>query len=460
MDLSAWPIAIADFFAALSVETPLMLIINDAHRADVESVAMLETLAHRVATSHILFVITYRIDEAPNAQLKHLMQSLLNAKLARAVSVAASYADEGRLLFESAFGRALRPDKVGSSLDDDARHLIHGLLVVEMCRRTGRWSDALAVAERVVKASELHEAPYLFYSATIAIGHILADQGKWDESLKRLEQIQSDVEKSKENTLIAWLYWGIARVYWAKSARKTAFKMLRLARTVAERISDPTLRASIALCGVEWLADNKRLQPARDWLAWLEQIASQSDNAASDAPLAAANGIIAIAQKDPISATGFFRSALRLWSLIGNAYTVAHAHMRLSAALLPRDDAESRREGREELVEAHSAFTRLGATCDVNTVEELGEQYGVRPRARRAASGRSASPGGITPREREVLGLLVQGMTNRQIATELSITEKTAEGHVSNILAKLGVASRGQAAGYAVANGLLEGAEA
>ena len=72
----------------------------------------------------------------------------------------------------------------------------------------------------------------------------------------------------------------------------------------------------------------------------------------------------------------------------------------------------------------------------------------------------STSPGGITPREREVLELLVRGLTNRQIAATLSITEKTAEGHVSNILAKLGVASRGQAAGYAIANGLLEPAEA
>jgi DNA-binding NarL/FixJ family response regulator len=49
---------------------------------------------------------------------------------------------------------------------------------------------------------------------------------------------------------------------------------------------------------------------------------------------------------------------------------------------------------------------------------------------------------GLTPREREVLGLVADGRSNRQIAEELFISAKTASVHVSNILAKLGVANR------------------
>ena len=57
---------------------------------------------------------------------------------------------------------------------------------------------------------------------------------------------------------------------------------------------------------------------------------------------------------------------------------------------------------------------------------------------------------GLTPREREVLVLVIAGRTNQQIADELFITRSTAGVHVSNILSKLGVATRGEAASLAV----------
>jgi len=69
----------------------------------------------------------------------------------------------------------------------------------------------------------------------------------------------------------------------------------------------------------------------------------------------------------------------------------------------------------------------------------------------------SAAPdrlGALTPRERQVLALLAQGASNRAIADTLVIAERTAEIHVSNILGKLGVTSRTQAAAYALAQGL------
>ena len=67
------------------------------------------------------------------------------------------------------------------------------------------------------------------------------------------------------------------------------------------------------------------------------------------------------------------------------------------------------------------------------------------------AAGELAVPDelGLTPREREVLALVADGRTNRQIAEALFISNKTASVHVSNILAKLGVANRGEAAAVA-----------
>ncbi len=83
--------------------------------------------------------------------------------------------------------------------------------------------------------------------------------------------------------------------------------------------------------------------------------------------------------------------------------------------------------------------------------------------ARRMRDGGRASPGGagdgdgiatLTARERDVLTRVAQGLPNRQIAADLGITERTARTHVSNILAKLGLASRTQAALLAVQHGL------
>jgi two-component system, NarL family, response regulator LiaR len=61
----------------------------------------------------------------------------------------------------------------------------------------------------------------------------------------------------------------------------------------------------------------------------------------------------------------------------------------------------------------------------------------------------------LTPREREVLALIGRGMANKVIARELGLSEKTVKAHVSNILAKLGVTDRTQAALYAVRAGLI-----
>jgi NarL family two-component system response regulator LiaR len=62
----------------------------------------------------------------------------------------------------------------------------------------------------------------------------------------------------------------------------------------------------------------------------------------------------------------------------------------------------------------------------------------------------------LTPREREVLGLIGRGMSNKRIARELGIAEKTVKAHVSSVLAKLGVADRTQAALYAARHGLVD----
>jgi NarL family two-component system response regulator LiaR len=76
-----------------------------------------------------------------------------------------------------------------------------------------------------------------------------------------------------------------------------------------------------------------------------------------------------------------------------------------------------------------------------------------------AIAGPAAEPlhGDLTRREREVLGLIARGLSNKRIARELGVSEKTVKAHVGHVLAKLGVTDRTQAAVLAVRSGLAEG---
>ena len=74
--------------------------------------------------------------------------------------------------------------------------------------------------------------------------------------------------------------------------------------------------------------------------------------------------------------------------------------------------------------------------------------------AKVAAWARGERPGGLTERELEVLRLVVEGLPNKQIASQLQVVERTAQFHVSNILHKLGAASRVEAAVWATEHGI------
>ena len=100
-----------------------------------------------------------------------------------------------------------------------------------------------------------------------------------------------------------------------------------------------------------------------------------------------------------------------------------------------------------------------------NILEDMGLIYSgfsisgkdeyIRPLIEAAISSSSASNStGLTDREKEVLGLLGSGMTNKEIAKKLFLSEKTVKNHLNNIFKKIDVADRTNAALYAVKNGI------
>ncbi|MGQ4375621.1 AAA family ATPase [Streptomyces sp. SAS_267] len=132
----------------------------------------------------------------------------------------------------------------------------------------------------------------------------------------------------------------------------------------------------------------------------------------------------------------------------GDPYELARSRRRLAEALLA---AGRREEAGEQARAAHDTAVQLGAVPLREALEALlrrGRLTGSPAAERRVAA--------LTARESDVLRLLGHGRTNRQIGEELFISGKTASVHVSNILAKLGAASRTEAVAIAYREGLIE----
>jgi LuxR family transcriptional regulator, maltose regulon positive regulatory protein len=139
----------------------------------------------------------------------------------------------------------------------------------------------------------------------------------------------------------------------------------------------------------------------------------------------------------------FAEDAVDSFRQAGAPYETARARLDLAASLTAlgrRDDAAREASG------ALAALTRLGAEQEAMSARDL-------LAAGRAAPAREDR---VTPREREVLGLLAKGLTNRQIADRLVVSEHTVHRHVTNILRKLDVPSRSAAAAEATRSGILD----
>jgi DNA-binding CsgD family transcriptional regulator len=154
---------------------------------------------------------------------------------------------------------------------------------------------------------------------------------------------------------------------------------------------------------------------------------------------------------------GAWARSVAAWEALAMPYPAAYGRWRQAEALLARDPARER--ARELLASAHDTAVALGAVPLRDGIRRLARRARLtagEPPAT-AAPLKLEAPGEteLTAREREVLELVAAGRSNRQIAETLYITEKTASVHVSNILRKLGVASRGEAAAAAYRRGLV-----
>ncbi|HET9739811.1 MAG TPA: helix-turn-helix transcriptional regulator, partial [Solirubrobacteraceae bacterium] len=166
----------------------------------------------------------------------------------------------------------------------------------------------------------------------------------------------------------------------------------------------------------------------------LRAVQSHVGTAPLEAAADLAEGVLECARGEHDRARALLEDAVDGFQRSGAPFEAARARLELAACLM----ALGRVEAGEH--EAAAALDRLG---------ELGAEHDA-GRARRLLGSTAAPLAELTPREREVLSLVADGLTNRQIAERLVVSEHTVHRHVTNLLRKLDLPSRTAAAAYAV----------
>jgi DNA-binding CsgD family transcriptional regulator/tetratricopeptide (TPR) repeat protein len=173
----------------------------------------------------------------------------------------------------------------------------------------------------------------------------------------------------------------------------------------------------------------------------------------------AALGQAELARLDGASDPDLWAAAATAWERLGEPYPAAYARLREAEALLLGGRGRERVEA--SLRAAHRTADELGAVPLRAEVEALARRgrLNLEPEAATTSAPEPPSPLdalGLTAREQEVLELVAVGQTNAQIAETLFISPKTATVHVSNILGKLGVRNRVEAATVAHRLGIVK----
>ena len=185
-----------------------------------------------------------------------------------------------------------------------------------------------------------------------------------------------------------------------------------------------------------------RVEAARDASVELAGLADHVGTTVARAAAAQASGTVALAGGELELARQSLDDAVDLYALGEAPYEQARARLVLAAVLAELGTPE---RARFEAEAARSAFLELDAQRDVAAADALLER---RPRAPEAANP-------LTRREREVLAFVAAGRTNREIASELVVSQHTVHRHMANILRKLGEPTRAAAAARAMRDGLV-----
>jgi DNA-binding CsgD family transcriptional regulator len=370
-------------------------------------------------------------------------------------------------------GMALLDEAMVAVLADEVSPVVAGDIycsVLEACRevfdwrRAREWTASLTQWCKSQPDLVRYRGECLVYRA-----EILQLQGDWPEALRDAQQACEQLASLPGQSAIGAAFYRVGEIHRlhgefsradeayrqaAQSGRRPqpGLSLLRLARGEAEEaaaalravLDDTTerrIRARMLPVLVEAELARGEADAARAAATELAEIAAVFDAPVLWAISAHARGAVQLAQGDARGALAALRDAWGRWRDIGMPYEEAQTRglMAVAAARLGDTDTSD-----IETDAARQLFKRLGATRALAGIAE-----------RSQSSHAPKGAGGLSPREEQVLRLVATGKTNRAIAEELFISEKTVARHVSNIFDKFGVSSRAAATAYAYQRDLI-----
>jgi DNA-binding CsgD family transcriptional regulator/tetratricopeptide (TPR) repeat protein len=365
--------------------------------------------------------------------------------------------DQGRV----AEGAALLDEAMAASLGGEGEQL--QTVVYTSCNMIMACSRAtqLERATQWIRASgpfiQRYGSPHLFTLCRLHHGKVLVWTGDWAAAEAELEDALH-VSHSTERGLTAEVLAALAELRLAQGRVEDAAELvapvadhpvttgvlaaLHLARE-EPAAAEALLRRRLRVLGEE------RLESA----ALLELLCTaELADGRRDAATATAERLSALASRSSCDAV-VARAERALGAATGDAEALESALERFAALEMPLEAARTQLllsrllEAQPAVAAARAAlgtFERLGAGRDADAAAALLRSLGARP-ARAGPRGDDV----LTRREREVLALLGEGLTNRAIADRLFISQKTAQHHVAAVRFKLDLANRAQAAAYA-----------
>ncbi len=296
----------------------------------------------------------------------------------------------------------------------------------------GRWPDALVEADH---ACALAPGPMHLGMAFYQRGELHRLTGRFDEA----EEAYRCASARGHDPQPGWSL--LRRAQGQVDVAAAAVRRVTAESTDAGGTVAGPVRCRLLAASVEVLLAAKDTGGARAAAEELAGLAAQHDVPFLRAAAAQATGSVLLAEGDAAAAMPHLQQSCQAWHSLDAPYDVARTRVLLGVACRRQGDHDT---GQLHLDAARQVFSDLGAVPDLTRLERL---------ALKTAPG---ADGLLTARELEVLRLVALGRTNRAVAGELVISEKTVARHVSNILTRLGVSSRSAATAYAYEHGLTE----
>lgn len=362
----------------------------------------------------------------------------------------------------AAFDEAMVPVTLGN-----VRPLVAGIVycaVIETCyllfdlRRAQEWTNALSAWWDAHPEVSKFRGQCLVYRAQLMRFH-----GAWGAAMDEAARAQQALSEPPHPALGSTLYeqaelhrlrgeFRLAEDAYREASRwgrhpEPGFALLRLAqgraaaalaslRRAMEEASDQVTRSRLLPAYVEVALATGEIDVARTASEELREIAATGQADLLNVQALEAEGAVLLSAGDAAGALRPLRMAWRQWQQLEAPYEAARVRVLLARACEALGDGDTARLEREA---AEWTFRELGATHDLARVQHASP----------------TSPAGLTSREVEVLELVAAGRSNREVAAELVISERTVARHVSNILAKMDAPSRTAAAAYAREHGLI-----